>query len=1183
MMNRHGEESARGRSDDPVTHAAKETDEGRTVLIDLAPRSAKASSADQPVADLDEFKRVLIELGLSTVTELAAYEVDPALGLLGLARSLVRAGRLTPYQSAAIYQKKSRGLLIGGYVILDKLGQGGMGVVFKARQRATGQIVALKLLPPSFARSRQAVVRFKREIAAANRLNHPNIAAALDADEDRGAYFLIMDYVEGLDLDRLVQANGPMPVDLAVDCLIQAARGLEAAHAQGIVHRDIKPANLMRDAAGLVRVLDLGLARMVETTDPFQPTTELRLTQSGMCMGTIDFMAPEQAEDSRQADHRADIYSLGCTLYYLLTGREPFEGETMFQRLVAHREHPAPKLSEARPDVPQALEMVFHRMLAKQPAERPASMTELIKLLESCRTPAAEPRGPADRPLRSRPEIEVSGAAALHSAGRDQTEPQSSTSSPREGPDAFRTNADLRPEDLLMNVRPDNPATFGPTGRQAPRPRLERPGRERPQRKLRDRITRIKAVALGSVAVLGIALGGFILLPWIAKRAPRPQPKSENGGALVREINAAPFEDPETPAASDRPRNTPTPEEELTSPEETTGFAKTVQGTVVAAADIPKRAAPTDRPSLPSRPATPKRVDSKSPALPPPLPQWAILGDSSRYFARNIPDDALARIEELAQQGKTIKWIAFSPSGGWVILFEKNGYDWKDIPDGTVKRLGDLATKGADLKSVTFTPTGGWTILFDWNGNLSEGIPEDTLRALLNLLKRGVEIKAVAYTQNGGSAILFGRNGYYARKVPDEVLKALGSLAKDGAVLKSISFTPDGGWLILHGPSGFVAGNIPKEAFKVLRNMANEGEVRSLCFPVLPLNRLSRDDAATREAVLTRMAQYKVPGLGIALVNQGQIAWARGYGITSATGSQPVTERTRFQAASISKLVVAVAALRLVEQGKLELDQPLSDRLVSWKVAAKDFTKVRKPTLRQVLSHSAGFTASRFGGYSTDAPIPTLRDVLDGTPPANSPAIRVESIPGTKFQYSGGGYVVLQQLIVDVTGKPFAAAIKELVLDPADMTQSSLEQPPGAELERYAADGHVNGVPLGGRWHVYPELAAAGLWTTPSDLARLLIRIQQSKKGSDQPLLSSAMIGEMLRTQSGDAGLGVFLGGSGRFTWFFQNGENAGFQCLLVGFAEIGHGAVVMINASGSFGVIQEVISHLSADYDWPG
>ena len=240
----------------------------------------------------------------------------------------MKAGKLTPYQAAAIYQNKSRGLLIGNYLILDKVGQGGMGMVFKARHRKLGRLGALKILPPSFTRDRGAVMRFRREFEAAARLKHVNLVAAFEADEDRGVHYLVMDFVVGINLDRVVSEHGPLPVPEAVDYLIQSARGLEAAHENGIIHRDIKPGNLMLDRGGTVRVLDLGLARIVDASNPFSKTVAGRLTQSGTYMGSIDYMAPEQAEDAHSADHRADIYSLGCTFFFLLTGREPFSGET---------------------------------------------------------------------------------------------------------------------------------------------------------------------------------------------------------------------------------------------------------------------------------------------------------------------------------------------------------------------------------------------------------------------------------------------------------------------------------------------------------------------------------------------------------------------------------------------------------------------------------------------------------------------------------------------------------------------------------------------------------------------------------------------------------------------------------------------------------------------------------------
>ena len=265
-----------------------------------------------------------------------------------------------------------------------------MGVVFKARHRRLGRIVALKILPPSLARDTDLLLRFRREVDVAARLSHPNIVSVLDADEDRGVQFMTMEYIEGNDLDRLVRDGGVLPVDQALDCVIQAARGLEAAHAQGIVHRDIKPGNLMLDGSGQVRVLDLGLARLVEASNPFGETASGPLTKSGTYMGTVDFMAPEQGIDSRRVDHRADIYSLGCTLCYLLTGRAPFDGATVLARLMAHQDRAPASLLAARPDVPRAIDAVYQKMMAKKPADRPASMSEVVALLEACRSSAGK-------------------------------------------------------------------------------------------------------------------------------------------------------------------------------------------------------------------------------------------------------------------------------------------------------------------------------------------------------------------------------------------------------------------------------------------------------------------------------------------------------------------------------------------------------------------------------------------------------------------------------------------------------------------------------------------------------------------------------------------------------------------------------------------------------------------------
>jgi serine/threonine protein kinase/formylglycine-generating enzyme required for sulfatase activity len=310
-----------------------------------------------------------------------------------LARQLVRDGKLTRFQAAAVYQEKADGLVLGNYVILDRLGAGGMGQVYRARHRRMDRVVALKVLSKKLLGSPEALERFHRETKAAARLSHPNIVTAHDADEAAGMHFLVMEYIEGSDLAALVKKEGPRTPAQAIDLILQAAQGLEHAHAQGIVHRDIKPPNLLVDLHGTVKILDMGLARF---HDPLaSPEAAGKdLTHSGSIMGTIDYMAPEQAMDSRHANAQSDLYSLGCTLFFLLTGRPPFAGDTVLKRLTAHQQAAIPLLSAARPDVSPTLDAICQKLLAKRPAGRYSSASELIAALESCLStqPAAAPQ-----------------------------------------------------------------------------------------------------------------------------------------------------------------------------------------------------------------------------------------------------------------------------------------------------------------------------------------------------------------------------------------------------------------------------------------------------------------------------------------------------------------------------------------------------------------------------------------------------------------------------------------------------------------------------------------------------------------------------------------------------------------------------------------------------------------------
>jgi serine/threonine-protein kinase len=310
-----------------------------------------------------------------------------------LAARLITAGKLTLFQAKAVRERRFEELVIGNYQVLDRLGQGGMGTVYKARHRRMKRVVAIKVLSKNAGQSDEFVRRFQREVEAVARLSHPNIVLAHDADEAAVGHFLVMEFVNGQDLASIIVQRGPLPIAEGIECIVQAGRALDYAHKQGIIHRDIKPANLMRDVSGVVKVADLGLARF---NNEFEPSAKemSALTQAGTIMGTVDFMSPEQAMGATDIDHRTDIYSLGCTLYYLLIGRPPYEGPTMMAVLLKHRDGAIPSLCAARAEVPPALDQVFQRMVAKKPADRFATMADAVHALEGV-VIAAEAPAPA--------------------------------------------------------------------------------------------------------------------------------------------------------------------------------------------------------------------------------------------------------------------------------------------------------------------------------------------------------------------------------------------------------------------------------------------------------------------------------------------------------------------------------------------------------------------------------------------------------------------------------------------------------------------------------------------------------------------------------------------------------------------------------------------------------------------
>jgi CubicO group peptidase (beta-lactamase class C family) len=330
-----------------------------------------------------------------------------------------------------------------------------------------------------------------------------------------------------------------------------------------------------------------------------------------------------------------------------------------------------------------------------------------------------------------------------------------------------------------------------------------------------------------------------------------------------------------------------------------------------------------------------------------------------------------------------------------------------------------------------------------------------------------------------------------------------------------------------------------------------------------------------------RMAALHVPGVSIAMIHDGKIEWARGFGVTKI-GGPPVTPDTLFQAASISKPVAAMAVLRLVQSGKLNLDTDVNQYLKTWKVPANNFTEHKKVTLRELVTHTAGLTVHGFAGYASDAAVPTLVQVLNGEEPANSAPIRVDTEPGTIWRYSGGGYVIAQQLLEDVTGEPFPKLMHDTVLEPIGMARSTYEQPlPRSRMGEVALPYRGDGQPVPGGPHVYPEMAPAGLWTTPSDLARYAIEVQKSLAGTSNRVLSEATIRQMLTPGLNHQGLGPGVGGSANHPYFTHGGANEGYRCNLVAYNN-GDGLVIMTNGDNGGELASEIQRSVAREYNWP-
>lgn len=332
--------------------------------------------------------------------------------------------------------------------------------------------------------------------------------------------------------------------------------------------------------------------------------------------------------------------------------------------------------------------------------------------------------------------------------------------------------------------------------------------------------------------------------------------------------------------------------------------------------------------------------------------------------------------------------------------------------------------------------------------------------------------------------------------------------------------------------------------------------------------------------ITDRMKHYKVPGISIAVVKDGEIRWAKGYGIANSKDSTTVDENTIFQAGSISKPVAALAALKLVEERAIDLDEDVNKYLKDWKIPDNTFTETEKVTLRRLLTHTAGMTVHGFPGYMQKDTFPSIETVLLGK--GNTDAVIVDTIPGSIWKYSGGGFTVMEKLVEDVTGLPFEKYMAENILPQMDMLNSTYEQPLPTSLYYIASAAYYsNGEIIEGLWHNYPEQAAAGLWTTPSDLANYCINVQKIVTGRENGVLSKETMQKMLTKHKNNWGLGVSLQGEGDSLIFSHGGKNAGFTNNLISFVNHGDAVIIMTNADNGGALINEILHSISSYYGW--
>lgn len=436
-------------------------------------RVDKPKSADEVPLDLMPVLRSSGVLGDRQLAEIKSkvLQGDYPLDSTALAERLVRDNVLTAFQAKRLLSNRPQGLVVGRYIILDRVGSGSMGRVYRAHHVMMDRVVALKIIAPEISSNERVVARFQREMKLVGRLDHPNVVRAFDADQINRVLYIVMEYVAGMSLGERLKKHGPIPAAEMIDYAAQAALGLAHAHEQGIVHRDIKPSNILLNEDRRIKILDLGLGVLMEAD-----ASATFATADGIAVGTVDYMSPEQA-CGREVDGRSDLYGLGCSMYHLMTGKLPFPGESPIERLgkrIGGRHTP---ITEYLPDMPASFVRVLDKLLAHKPHERYATAGEAAAALQSLIRPKTRPAPAAATP---------GSASAASPAARETAAAVESKAPP--APAAPPT---------IIKVQPHYPGWFAPAARLA---------EHRPKTALASVILTL-ALTLGAGVLLGMMLG----------------------------------------------------------------------------------------------------------------------------------------------------------------------------------------------------------------------------------------------------------------------------------------------------------------------------------------------------------------------------------------------------------------------------------------------------------------------------------------------------------------------------------------------------------------------------------------------------------------------------------------------------------------------------------------------------